>query len=201
VEALASADVHATFGGWLSRADASGALPRVEADGLRAETVQQWCAAFRAVQAWEAWQAHGPWLREHPGSLGADVAERFAIAAGVSDESAAAGRRIVRAARDQLTRWLGDGVIVIPTAPGAAPLRDAPAAAVQAARAATMQMTCLASIVGAPAVSIPVLRSADGLPVGVTLIAGRGCDQALLGLATAATAGGRAGGMAGYADE
>ena len=42
---------------------------------------------------------------------------------------------------------------------------------------------------GAPAVSIPVLRSADGLPVGITLIAGRGCDQALLGLATAATAG------------
>jgi len=186
VEALASADVHATFGGWLSRAAASEALPRVEADGLRAETVQQWCAAFRAVQAWEAWQAHGPWLREHPGSLGADVAERFAIAAGVSDESAAAGRRIVRAARDQLTRWLGDGVIVIPTAPGAAPLRDAPAAAVQAARAATMQMTCLASIAGAPAVSIPVLRSADGLPVGVTLVAARGCDQALLGLATAA---------------
>ena len=120
MEALAPADVRAAFGGWLSRAGASGTLPRVEAAGLRAETVQQWCAAFRAVQAWEAWQAHGPWLREHPGSLGADVAERFAIAAGVSGESAAAGRRIVRAARGQVTRWLCDGVVVIPTAPGAA---------------------------------------------------------------------------------
>ncbi len=49
-----------------------------------------------------------------------------------------------------------------------------------------MQMTCLASIAGAPAVSIPVLRSAGGLPVGVTLVAARGRDQALLELAAAA---------------
>ncbi len=117
VEALAAPDVRAAFGGWLSGAAASGALPPVEAAGLRAETVQQWCAAFRAVQAWEAWQAHGPWLREHPGRLGADVAERFEVASGVSDDSAAAARRVVRAAREQLTRWLDGGVVAIPTAP------------------------------------------------------------------------------------
>jgi Asp-tRNA(Asn)/Glu-tRNA(Gln) amidotransferase A subunit family amidase len=147
--------------------------------------VQEWCTAFRTVQAWEAWQAHGPWLRQSPRCLGADVAERFDSASAVSDESAAAARRVVHVARTQLTGWLAEGVIILPTAPGPAMARDAPAADVRAARAATLPITCLASIAGAPALSIPVLRSADGLPVGVTLIAAPGSDQALLELASA----------------
>lgn len=32
--------------------------------------IEAWFAAFRTVQAYEAWQLHGPWIVTHPDALG-----------------------------------------------------------------------------------------------------------------------------------
>ncbi|WNB86550.1 hypothetical protein [Cellulomonas sp. ATA003] len=139
-------------------------------------------AAFRTVQAAEAWRAHGDWVTAHPGALGSDVAARFAWAATVSSEQERDGRTVLRVARDRLDDVLRDRVLLLPSAAGPAPSATADPAALEAARAATLALTCLAGVLGAPAVSVPVLRVADG-PVGLCLVGPRGRDLALLDLA------------------
>src|SRR5690606_8979387 len=131
----------------------------------------------------EAWAAHGAWITAHPGALGADVGGRFTAAAAVSAAAAAAARATVAEARARLCEVLAGAVLVLPSSAGGAPARDASAAAVEAERAGTLRMSCLAGLAGAPAVSVPVLRTADGRPAGLCLVSAPGTDLALLHLA------------------
>ena len=50
-------------------------------------------------------------------------------------------------------------------------------------RKKTMALISLASLAGLPQVSIPAVRSADGVPVGLSLMGWAGGDEALLNLA------------------
>jgi amidase len=135
------------------------------------------------VQAWEVWQAHGAWIKAHPGSLGPDVAGRFAQAAQVTETQAQAAREVATAAGEQIRGWLAESVLVLPSAAGPAPGRTAGPDEIEGSRAATLRMTLLAGLSGAPAVSLPLLRSAEGLPVGLCLIGAPHTDRALLTLA------------------
>lgn len=161
----------------------SGLLPAAEVVDLAPETLEEWFAAFRTVQAFEAWAAHGEWITAHPGALGADVGGRFAAAAAVTVAEADAARATVAEARARLREVLDDAVLVLPSSAGGAPARDASAAAVEAERAGTLRMTCLAGLAGAPAVSVPLLRTADGRPAGLCLVGAPGTDLDLLRLA------------------
>lgn len=138
--------------------------------------------AFRVHQAYQAWQAHGAWITDHPGAVVGAAGERFAVASRVTPADDAAARRLLRAEASRLDDVLGDGVLVLPSASSAAPSLRAPAARVDAVRAATLRLTCLAGITGRPALSIPGIR-ADGGPIGVCLVGPRGSDLALLALA------------------
>jgi Asp-tRNA(Asn)/Glu-tRNA(Gln) amidotransferase A subunit family amidase len=140
-------------------------------------------AAFRTVQAAEAWRAHGGWVSSHPDALGADVAARFAWAATVSEGEEVKAREMLAGFRERADEALGDGVLVLPSTPTAAPLRTANAAELDTVRSATITMTCLASILGRPAVSAPVLES-EGAPVGLSLVGPRGSDLDLVGRAS-----------------
>jgi amidase len=180
IEALARDDLE--FGAAIDRLVAAGALPPVESVDLPDELLERWFAAFRTVQGYEAWQADGAWIEAHPGSLGADIAARFAVAARITDAEQAAARGVVAAARHEITEWLADSVLVIPAASGPAPARTAPAAEIEEHRAGTLRMTCLAGLSGAPAVSVPLLRSGS-YPVGLCLISTPGTDRGLLELA------------------
>jgi amidase len=166
------------------------ALPALDLDAvspvdLAPEVLTCWCAAFRTVQGHEAWAGDGAWVTAHPGALGPDVAARFATAATVSDDEAAAARRVVVQACTELRALLADGVaLLLPATSSPAPERGAAPgdATVEAARAATLGLTCLAGLAGAPAVSIPLL-TVDGAPVGVSAVAAPGADLDLTDLA------------------
>ena len=166
------------------------ALPGLDLDAVRSvdlapEVLTAWCAAFRTVQGHEAWAAHGAWVRAHPGALGPDVAARFATASAVSDDEAAAARSVVARACTELRALLADGVaLLLPATSSPAPDRGAAPgdAAVESARAATLGLTCLAGLAGAPAVSMPLL-TVDGAPVGVSAVAAPGADLDLTDLA------------------
>lgn len=162
---------------------AKGLLPSAEVVDLATETLEEWFAAFRTVQAFEAWAAHGEWIAAHPGALGADVGGRFAAAATVTVAEADAARATVAEARARLREVLDGAVLVLPSSAGGAPARDASAAAVEAERAGTLRMTCLAGLAGAPAVSVPLLHTADGRPAGLCLVGAPGTDLDLLRLA------------------
>ncbi|WP_257389354.1 amidase, partial [Tahibacter caeni] len=68
-------------------------------------------------------------------------------------------------------------VLVLPTTPDAAPRLDQPEPIDQA------QFTCFASLAGCPAVSIPMGRTRDGLPLGLQFVGPPGSDLRLLELA------------------
>jgi hypothetical protein len=59
------------------RLAAALSLPVVTAPVLGADDITGLLAAFRAVQAAEAWELHGRWITANPGALHADVEARF----------------------------------------------------------------------------------------------------------------------------
>lgn len=176
-DALAAPDVREA----LSRRR-TGPLPFEDAH-LTAGELETWFAAFRTVQAHEAWTSNGAWITAHPGALGPDVAARFETASKVTDAEATAARAIVAQARDRLRELLDGAVLVLPSSAGGAPARTATAGQVEAERAATLRLTCLAGLAGAPALSLPLLTTTDARPVGVGLVGAPRTDHALLALA------------------
>jgi len=73
----------------------------------------------------------------------------------------------------------GEQLLVIPTVPGAAPPRAWPVARTEEYRRTAMRLLCIAGLGGLPQVSLPLL-SADGAPLGLSLVGPRGSDRALL---------------------
>lgn len=146
---------------------------------------------FRIVQAAEAWRNHGEWVTAHPGALGAPVAERFRFAASVTAAEEAAARDALEPLRDRVRAVVDGSVMVMPTAPGPAPLRTSTAAHIDEIRTATLRMTTPVAIAGIPAVSAPLLTIATRVgaaPVGVCFASPTGTDIALVRLAREAAA-------------
>jgi Asp-tRNA(Asn)/Glu-tRNA(Gln) amidotransferase A subunit family amidase len=151
------------------------------ADGAHDE----WFAAFRARQMYEAWQCHGEWITRERPHFGPGIAARFA-AASRADEGAARAADATRALVRSLLRELLDErtALVVPAAATVAPPPDLAEPAKTDLRARTMTITCVAGLAGAPAVVIPTPRRADDLPVGLCLVGRPGDDEVLLAAAS-----------------
>jgi amidase len=180
-ERLADPETREVFAARVAALEAAGLVPRAGTADLTNEVLDQWFAAFRTVQAHEAWTSHGRWIAAHPGSLGPDVAARFAAAAAVTGAEADAARAILVQARGLLRGWLEDTFLILPTVPGPAPLRTASPAEIDDVRARTLRISCLSPIAGAPAISLPL--PARAAPLGFCLIGAPGRDLALLSAA------------------
>lgn len=142
-----------------------------------------WREAFRTIQAREAWAAHGAWITATRPRLGPGVAERFQYAATVTAGAAAAAEQRRAEVRRRMDHLLADGsVLVLPSASGPAPLRNAPSAEVERVRAASLALLCIAGLAGLPQVSLP-LATLNGAPLGLSLVGRRGSDRSLLRLA------------------
>jgi amidase len=76
----------------------------------------------------------------------------------------------------------GGAVLVLPTVPGIAPIRNALPADTEDFRARALALLCAAGLARLPQVSLP-LATLDGCPLGLSLIAARGGDTMLLALA------------------
>jgi amidase len=135
-------------------------------------------AAFRAVQAAEAWELHGDWITAHPGALGSDVEARFRYGATVSADDRRAAWALITQSRARFLGALGDDAwVALPAAGGPAHSRDATPEVRDAWRQATLRLTVPASAFGLPSVSVP---SGAAPPEGVALIGPPGSDHALL---------------------
>ncbi|WP_298943742.1 AtzH-like domain-containing protein [uncultured Microbacterium sp.] len=159
---------------------AASALP---VDTASIGDLDDYLVPFRTVQGAEAWRNNGDWLRAHPGATGPAVAERFRAAAAVTAADETAARAALAPLRSRLTDLVTDAVLILPTAPGAAPARTAGGEGIDAVRQATLRLTTPAAVAGLPALSVPLLTVASPLgpaPVGVCLIARAGTDIALV---------------------
>jgi amidase len=146
------------------------------------------CAeAFRLIQGFEAWAEHGAWISRARPDFGPDIAERFKAASLITAEDVEPALRLREALRAVIVEATAGGrVLVGPATPGGAPPLDAGAETIAATRAATMRLTCLAGLAGAPVVVSPAsgrcpqpARDGD-LPLGVAHMGAPGSDRALL---------------------
>jgi amidase len=170
----------------------AGTLNRaVDALGMPVESVdigfdaERFKEAFRILQAREIWEVHGDWVTEVQPVFGPGVVDRFRMAAAITDAEVAEMQPVRNALRQRLTDLLADGtVLVMPTAPGPAPVMNWDPALLDAFRYRIIALTCLAGHAGLPQVSMPAGLS-DGAPVGLSLMGGAGTDAALVGAARA----------------
>ncbi|WP_328293861.1 DUF3225 domain-containing protein [Kineococcus sp. NBC_00420] len=157
-------------------------LPVVDlADDFTPAEVSAWTAAFRTVQAAEAWANDGAFISANPGALSPPVESRFRAGADVSTEQVRAARQVVEGTRARLDAVLAGGFLGLPSTATPAPALDATPAEFEAARAGTLQLSTLASQTGVPALGLPWGRVGE-LPVGLCLLAPRGSDRSLLAL-------------------
>jgi amidase len=139
-----------------------------------------WC--FRKLQAYEAWAAHGDWISARDRGLGPGVRERFEFGATLGREVAAAETQRRTAFSAELTDLLGnDGILVLPTVPGAAPLKTSSQEDLQAYRERALRLLCLSGLSGFPQITLPV-GEVHGAPFGISLLGPAGSDLALIKL-------------------
>jgi Asp-tRNA(Asn)/Glu-tRNA(Gln) amidotransferase A subunit family amidase len=151
------------------------------------DAVAEVLAAFRAVQAAEAWELHGGWITANPGALGADVAARFRAGADVDAAARRRARAVLAGYRSRFLDALGDDAwLVLPAAAGPGHARDAAPEARDAWRQATLRRTVVASAFGLPSCVLP---GGARPPEGVALVGPPGADHALLAAAARAAAG------------
>ncbi|MBO6718613.1 MAG: amidase [Rhizobiaceae bacterium] len=138
---------------------------------------------FRRLQAYEAWTVHGRWISAKERNLGPGVKERFEFGSTLGCEVPAEETPKRIAIRDELANLLGDdGVIVMPTVPGAAPLSATPFDEIQNYRELALRLLCLSGLSGFPQITIP-LGKVHGAPFGISLLGPAGSDLALIRLA------------------
>jgi amidase len=154
---------------------------RIEVDR---DAVENWFIAFRQVQSAEAWRVHGDFVAAHPGEFEPAVEARFRSGAEVDAVQEKAAREVLATARTRLHELLPPGaVLALPSSSSPALPIDADAATIDEIRGATLRLTCLASLAGLPAVSIPTARVGT-LPAGLCLAGAPGTDRSLLALIT-----------------
>ncbi|NEE04466.1 hypothetical protein G1H10_30290 [Phytoactinopolyspora halotolerans] len=149
---------------------------------LPEEILEVWFGAFRTVQTAEAWREHAEFVGAHAGLLEPAIEARFRSGAAVTRAAEDDARAVLADARDRLHALLVPGaVLALPATSSPAPPVGADAAMIDAIRAATLRLTCLAGAGGLPALTIPTAQ-ANGLPVGLCLVAGSDADRSLLSL-------------------
>ncbi|MCA0919150.1 amidase [Pseudooceanicola nanhaiensis] len=174
----------------IPRADIGAALlPKARALGPEAEVtlyqqgIQHWLATFRPLQLGDLWATLGDWSEVPGRRVSESIAERMALAKSIPAEAIAAAIPQREALTAYLTDLLGeDGVIMIPTAHDLPPVRQAPLEALIEFREKTLALTCVASLCRLPQLNLPA-TTVEGVPVGLSFIAGPRGDERLLSMA------------------
>ncbi len=142
-----------------------------------------WCDTYCVLQWAEIRSSLGAWIADAKPILGPTIAASFELTAQLDRrrlaEAVAQRERTYRC----LQRFFGPhDLICMPTAPTPAPLKGQPLVRTPSGSGYyphTLALTSVAGIGRLPQVSLP-LATASGLPIGLSLLAGRGQDALLL---------------------
>jgi amidase len=157
----------------------------VERRPLSAAPLSLWHRHQGVIQGHEAWATFSDWIDRTNPRFGFEVADNF-LRGKNADEAALAAANDFRAERRaEFAARIGGGAIVcLPTTPFPAPLRGQPRSAMWELRVPVITLTCIAGMLGAPQVTLP-LGAVETLPVGLSLLGTPGMDAALLATACA----------------
>ena len=142
-----------------------------------------WSGQQGVLQSREAWETARDWLDQVNPRLSFEVAQRYMVAAAVTDaevEAAKSAKAVVVQRMDEALA--GGAVVCLPTTKTTAPPRGQSASARTALRLRNSALTCIAGTTGGPQINLP-LAEVDGMPVGLSLIGARGSDEMLIGFA------------------
>ncbi len=143
----------------------------------------EWREAFRLYQGHEIWQVHGDWISKTAPAFGGGVGDRFAMAQSITEDEFLWAKAEREKIADHLLRLFSDEtVMVLPTSPGPAPMRDSNQMAQEDFRARALEMLCPAGHAGLPQLSIPA-GTVDGGPVGLSLMGPRNGEEMLFATA------------------
>jgi Asp-tRNA(Asn)/Glu-tRNA(Gln) amidotransferase A subunit family amidase len=169
---------------WLSDEGAEGfrsAIVRLEAAGYAVREVEAFAdfdeiaAAHRAIVAAEAAGVHQQWFERFGELYGEKTAELIETGRGIAPEAvtaALAGRERVRSDLAARAEAQGCRLWISPAARGAAPEG--------LERTGDPIMNLPWTYAGLPSVVLPAATTADGLPLGLQIVAGSGEDERLL---------------------
>ncbi len=144
-------------------------------------------AAFNVLQGAQVWRNYGEWVERSSPSLGPDIAARLERAAGFGEADVAKAEPVARTLASAVAELKATEALVLPTTGTPAPGREADGDERERARVSAGQLTSIATLAGAPAISLPLLDV--GCPVGISLVGPPGSDLSLLAAASAAPAG------------
>ncbi len=177
--ALAEPSVAQALRAW---AQANGITERRQAFVQPWREVQE---AYSFLQGLEIRAALGPWIRERQPTFGPAIAPRFAGALALDPALEAPWRHWRAQMKNELVERLGpDEAWLVPAAPGVALPLYASGEQRGAFYERALALGALAGHAGLPQVVLPLLQ-VEGLPVGISFIAGPGQDERLLDLAVA----------------
>jgi amidase len=147
------------------------------------EGLSQWALTFRVLQGAEIWTGYGDWVTRVKPALGPGVKERIEWTSTIRSADVDAAREERETIARRMDALLADKtVLVLPTVPGIAPLRNSSQEEINDFRNRAMSLLCVAGLARLPQVSLPFANS-DGCQLGLSLIAARGNDSMLLAFA------------------
>jgi amidase len=142
-----------------------------------------WIETLRNIQWWELNHAHGEWICRNLDTFGEEIRGRLEKISSVTRNDMEEKRLVRKQLAGQVQDLIFPGaLIVLPTAPGIAPLKGRSIDEARASRLNTMRHTCVASVAGLPQISMPLLEH-EGCPVGISLLGAKGQDGQLLAAA------------------
>jgi amidase len=156
------------------------ALPDHRAVEVYTGEPSAWSDIFRILQGDEIRKRHSAWIDTYHPRFGPGIAERFAWTRTIDPSDVERMRLQREAVAAHMDALLGDDALLcLPTAPGIAPKLATPAPELELFRARAFGLLSIAGLARLPQVSLP-LGTLQDCPLGISLIAPRGCDSGLL---------------------
>jgi len=157
----------------------------VREDLLAPPGLSVWGRAQRTLQPWEAWLTFRDWVDRVNPRMAFGVARGLVAASAIPESERAWAELMRREARARMAHLLPPGTILcMPTTPFPAPGRGQSLSALAPARDRILCLCAHGGLTGVPQVSVPA-ATVDGLPIGLSVVGGRGADAMLIAVAQA----------------
>jgi amidase len=165
----------------------AGLIGTVRDEVMAPQGLSVWARAQRTLQPVEAWQTFRAWVERDNPRMAFNVARGLVAGSMIGEAERGWAELMRQEARGRMAYLLPPGTILcMPTTPFPAPKKGLPLPVLGPLRD---RISCLCShggLTGVPQVSLPGTE-VDGLPVGLSIVGGRGSDASLVAVARALT--------------